>query len=392
MSDSSLRKSFYAEPSENERAEAEKLADDAFTGPPAGTEPVPASTTRTERSSSQTPSEASADVEPIPTRGVNIERVRPVRWLWARRIPLGLPSLIVGEEGVGKGTFVAWLAARTTRGELDGDLDGEPMRVLIVGDEDGFEPVWVPRLYAAGADLAQLRTLEDGEYLDDPSGRADALALALEQERIALVLLDQLLDHVHGGRDGQAIYNPKSVRQAMQPFRRVAARTDAAVVGLLHPIKGRVSSFRQLMAGSHQFNAVSRSSMLLAVDPEDDERRVFVRGKGNHSAAPRSFEFRIAAEAVELNRQTFEVPKIVDEQEGERTVDDLLDAVPAAPVRDALATALADVLGDEPKGLAELALAVGRERTDGSVRNALAWLEKEGVAVKTGRGKWQVQA
>lgn len=59
-------------------------------------------------------------------REVDYERVRPLRWLWARRIPCGLPSLLVGEEGVGKGTAVAWLIAQTTRGTLDGDLENMP--------------------------------------------------------------------------------------------------------------------------------------------------------------------------------------------------------------------------------------------------------------------------
>ena len=86
------------------------------------------------------------------------------------------------------------------------------------------------------------------------------------------------------------------------PLRRVAGERDIAAVGLMHPVKGNVGSFRQLLAGSHQFNAISRSSLLLGEDPDDDRGRVLVRGKGNHSAAPASFEFKIAAKVVELNR------------------------------------------------------------------------------------------
>jgi len=41
--------------------------------------------------------------EGLRTRGVDMRRVRPLRWLWERRIPVGLPSLLVGEESVGKG-------------------------------------------------------------------------------------------------------------------------------------------------------------------------------------------------------------------------------------------------------------------------------------------------
>jgi DnaB-like helicase N terminal domain/AAA domain len=322
------------------------------------------------------------------TRGVIVERVRPLRWLWARRIPCGLPSLLVGEEGVGKGVCASWLVARATTGELDGDLNSEPQRVLIIGDEDAFEPIWVPRLYAAGADLEQVRTLDDSEYLDELRPRASDLALTVERERIGLIVLDALLDHIPGGDEGKAIYNPKAVRQAMRPLRRVAGETGVAALGLMHPIKGRVTSFRQLIAGSHQFNAVSRSSLLLGVDPEDESRRILVRGKGNHSAAPRSFEFQIAAEVVDLNENQFEVPKVVKAEEGERTVDDLLDT-PGAPVRDALAPLLTAALGSEPQGTGELAEAVGRDPKDGSVRNTLAWLVGEGVAEKVGRGQWK---
>jgi hypothetical protein len=174
----------------------------------------------------------------------------------------------------------------------------------------------------------------------------------------------------------------------MMPLRRVAGELGVAAVGLLHPTKAKVSSFRQIVAGSHQFNAVSRSSLLLGEDPVDEERRVLVRGKGNHSAAPRSFEFVIAAEDVDLYGHHFEVPKVVNEGEGERTIHDLLNAHPAAPVRDELAEQLAPLLTDEPQKQTDLARAVGREPSDGSVRNALAWLEEKGRAKKVNRGKW----
>ncbi len=315
------------------------------------------------------------------TRGVILERVRPLRWLWARRIPTGVPSILVGEEGVGKGTLAAWIIARATRGELDGDYRGQPARTLVIGDEDGFESIWVPRLYAAGADLGMVRTLDDGEYLDDLGKRAGDLGHTVREEGIRLVLLDQVLDHVPGGDAGQGVYNPKNVREALMPLRRVAGEHGIAALGLLHPIKGDVKSFRQLLAGSHQFNAVSRSSLLLGEDPDDDARRVVVRGKGNHSAAPRSFEFAIAADTVELNAHVFEIPKVIAEQEGERTIRDLLAATGApAPIRDDLTDRIAGVLADGAEhARSEIARAVGREPDDRSVGRALGAREVAGI-------------
>jgi hypothetical protein len=263
--------------------------------------------------------------------------------------------------------------------------------VLIVGDEDCFEPIWVPRLCAAGADLTKLRTLEDGEYLDDLIIAERRLAAAIESDGIGLVLFDQLLDHVPGGVNGEAIYNPKNVRQAMAPLRPVAAERGVAALGLLHPIKGNAPSFRQLVAGSHQFNAVSRSSLLLAADPEDESRRVLVRGKGNHSAAPRSFEFKIAADVVELNGHTFEVPKVVDAREGERSAQDLMKTgTSEAPVREKLAKELEPLLTPSAQSRAALARAVDRDPKDGSVLNALKWLEEQGRATRGTSGGWRL--
>src|SRR5215212_8601014 len=68
-------------------------------------------------------------------RRADLSRVRPVEWLWRRRLPVGYLSLLLGAEGMGKGVLVAWLIARITSGELPGDLAGRPGRVLIVGDE-----------------------------------------------------------------------------------------------------------------------------------------------------------------------------------------------------------------------------------------------------------------
>jgi AAA domain-containing protein len=322
------------------------------------------------------------------TRAVVMSKVRPMRWLWSRRIPVGSPSIIVGEEGVGKGTLAAWIIARATRGELDGELRGKPVRVLIIGDEDGFEPIWVPRVEAAGGDLSMLRTLDDGEHLDDLRQRSDDLGEAVARDDVGLVVLDQLLDHVSGGSDGQGVYNPKNVRQALMPLRRVAGERGIAALGLLHPIKGNVTSFRQLMAGSHQFNAVSRSSLLLGVDPKDDQRRVLVRGKGNHSAAPMSFEFRPIAASLELNGHAFEMPHVTDEVEGWRTMKDLIEeAGSGTPVRDDLADRIAVVLTGQAQTVAAIAAVVGRGPKDGSVRRALNELAIDGRAEKV-EGGW----
>lgn len=95
---------------------------------------------------------------------------------------------------------------------------------------------------------------------------------------------------------------------------------------------------------------MSRSSLLLAEHPDDDTRRVLVRGKGNLSRAPAAIEFDIGSYRFEANGHHFNEPYAINFAESELAVDDLIRATaPPAPAgearttaRDLIAAALAD--------------------------------------------------
>lgn len=65
-----------------------------------------------------------------PTRSIRLTpaseiRSERVRWLWQSRIPLRGQTVVAGEKGLGKSTLAnAWLPAKATRGDLDGELHG----------------------------------------------------------------------------------------------------------------------------------------------------------------------------------------------------------------------------------------------------------------------------
>ncbi len=327
---------------------------------------------------------AATEHGPLRARGVDLSRVRPTRWAWERRLPIGYLALLIGAEGVGKGTLLAHVVALLTRGLLPGDLDGQPSRVLFIGDEDSFDSVVVPRLFAAGADLALVRTIE--EHSLDVAHDADQLAALIAAEQIAAVIFDQLLDNLDAAVDD---WRSKAVRDALRPLRRVAREQDVAMLAALHPNKGQKASFRDLISGTHAFNALSRSSLLLAEDPEDGTRRVLVRGKGNLSAPPRSYEFTIAPRTLELNGHTFEQPMVCDPVEGEMTADDLLGRrPPETPIRDQVIEQLDAIGTGQPQRQADLARAVGREPDDSTVRAALRELEQDGRWAREGK-QWR---
>jgi hypothetical protein len=84
----------------------------------------------------------------------DLSKSKPPKFAWKWRIVLANLNLLIGTEGVGKGTLVAWMIAKWTCGELPGDLHGTPINVGVICDEDSWDDVWTPRLKAAGADLA----------------------------------------------------------------------------------------------------------------------------------------------------------------------------------------------------------------------------------------------
>jgi hypothetical protein len=259
---------------------------------------------------------------PPPLRNPDPSTARPVRWAWQHRVAIGKLNLLVGNEGTGKGVVNAWQASMLSHGRLDGDLKGTAVNVLIVGDEDALEDTWTPRLYAAEADWRRVffppHDIGDLDVTTDEG--ISTLNTWVRDYEIGVVVFDALLDNL-GSCDA---YEPRQVRGALRPLRRFAADRDVAVLGSLHPRKGDALSFRDLVAGSHQFNAVSRSSLLIAEHPDDKRRRVLLRGKGNLSILPEPLEFEIKSCAFQLNGATFDQPLATDWGTADIDLEDVL--------------------------------------------------------------------
>jgi hypothetical protein len=259
-----------------------------------------------------------------------MKRAEAFKWVWDQRILVGYINLIVGEEGVGKGNLAAWIAARITRGDLPGDLLGQPRRVLFVGDEDSWDHIWTPRLAAAGADLTLCSYIVkgvDGGVFDvtEPEDVA-ALRAYIPKEGIAFMYFDQLFDNL-GAVD---TWKDKQVRDALAPVKAVAQEAECAMAMSVHPNKRR-GSFRDRISGTPAFNALSRSSLLVARHPHDQNRVVMVRAKGNYSQEPPAFEFRIQQFAVNgKGGKSVPTSRIIDTRDSyDIATVDVLDAEPA---------------------------------------------------------------
>ena len=89
-----------------------------------------------------------ADADRDPAAWWKARALEEIEWIDAPLVQGSAFTLICGPKGCGKGTYIAKVAAKMTRGIL-----GAPRKVVFVSSEDSASIDLVPRLTAAGADL-----------------------------------------------------------------------------------------------------------------------------------------------------------------------------------------------------------------------------------------------
>lgn len=86
-----------------------------------------------------------------------------VSWLWYPFIPYGKLTIVQGDPGDGKTTFILNIAAKLTKEEgLDGGMKlTEPLNVIYQSAEDGLADTVKPRLEQAGADCEKISVIDE---------------------------------------------------------------------------------------------------------------------------------------------------------------------------------------------------------------------------------------
>ncbi len=225
---------------------------------------------------------------------------RPVKWLWAGRIPLGSFSLLGGREGVGKSTVAYELAGDITRGHMPGEFYGQARAVIVAATEDSWEHTIVPRLMAAKADLSMVYRVDVVTELGVDTALTlptDLIALedSVREVGAALVLLDPLLSRLSTVLDS---HKDAEVRTALEPLVSLADRCGVAVVGLIHVNKSAGSDPLTLLMASRAFVAVARSVLFAMLDADDQEVRYLGHVKSNLGPMTATIRFAVAGELV----------------------------------------------------------------------------------------------
>ncbi|TCO83080.1 AAA domain-containing protein [Plasticicumulans lactativorans] len=269
----------------------------------------------------------------------------PIRWLWHGWLAAGKFHLLGGAPGTGKTTLALALAATlTTAGRWpDGTRCATPRRVVIWSGEDDPADTLVPRLVAAGADLAHVHIVGDvrdqeGERPFDPAQDVPVLAEACARlDDLGLIIVDPIVSAVAADSHKNA-----EVRRALAPLVDLGQRLGAAVLGITHLSKGTQGREPlERFTGSLAFGALTRIAWATAVMRRAEgaaPRRVFLRVKSNIGPDGGGFGYDLHAcdlaagittsqvlwgeaiegEAREIMAQAETPPEAEDEQHAER--------------------------------------------------------------------------
>ena len=214
-----------------------------------------------------------------------------IKWLWKPYIPFGKLTIVQGDPGEGKTTFVLQLAAQLSQGKgFDESMEiSEPMNVIYQTAEDGLADTVKPRLLSANADCSKIKVIDDTEqslYMDD-----DRLEIAIREQNAKLLILDPLQAYLGDRVD---MNRANEAREMTKKLSAMAERTGCAVVlvGHMNKSSGTKAAYRGI--GSIDFFAIARSVLLVGRTPNDSGVRAIVQIKNNLEREGEPMAFRLS--------------------------------------------------------------------------------------------------
>ena len=216
-----------------------------------------------------------------------------VQWLWYPYIPYGKVTIIQGDPGEGKTSFVLAMIALLTTGQPlpEADVADTPINVIYQSAEDGLADTIKPRLEASGADCSRVLVIDESDR--ELTLCDERLEQAVRETGAQLIVLDPLQAYLGDGVD---MHRANEVRPVFKRLCSMAGRTGCAVIliGHMNKAQGLKSSYRGL--GSIDFRAAARSVLLVGRLKNDPAVRVVAHDKSSLAPEGKSIAFSLDAE------------------------------------------------------------------------------------------------
>ena len=227
---------------------------------------------------------------------------KTVEWLWYPFIPYGKVTLVQGDPGDGKSTFMLTMAARLTRGEplpfTELEMPPEPMNVIYQTTEDDADDTIVPRFMKAAGDRDRLLFINEKEA---PISFDDArIEEAIRTTGAKLLILDPLSSYI-----GDCQLNAANeVRPRFNHLIRIAKETGTAIVIVNHLNKmfGTKAIYRT--PGSIDIVGAVRSALLIGRSKENEDERVMVQQKSNLAPTGAAIVFSVGEEGIRFIKES----------------------------------------------------------------------------------------
>ena len=220
-----------------------------------------------------------ADVEP-----------KPVEWLWYPYIPFGKVTIVQGDPGEGKTTFVLQLASLLSKGAVlpCDSIMRLPVSIIYQTAEDGLADTIKPRLIDADADCSKILVIDESE--SSLSMTDERLVMAIEATNAKLVILDPIQAYLGADVD---MHRANEIRPIMKRLGDTAEKYQCAIVliGHMNKASGSKSTYRGL--GSIDFQATARSVLIVGRLKENPSIRVIAHDKSSLAPEGKSIAFEL---------------------------------------------------------------------------------------------------
>lgn len=195
--------------------------------------------------------------------------------------------------------------------------------VVVLSAEDDPADTIRPRLEAAGADLSRVFVLDavvegyradGGEIRRAFNLKADLARLGAMLEEIggaALIVIDPITAYL-GETDS---HKNAEIRALLSPLSDLAAKHGAAVVCVSHFNKAAGGEAMMRITGSLAFVAAARAAFVVAKDPENEARRLFLPLKNNIGNDQTGLAFAVQSAQIESPAGLIETSRVLWEVE-----------------------------------------------------------------------------
>ncbi len=213
---------------------------------------------------------------------------KSVRWFWYPYIPLGKITIVQGDPGEGKTTFILSLLSILSKGEKlpcsDTVIYGN---AIYQNTEDDNEDTIKPRLERHGADCSKIC------FLNKKTGTIsfeDDLKKAVIEANAKILVLDPIQSFIGDNID---INRANIVRPRMNKLKELAESTGCSVILVGHLNKNSSGKANYRGLGSIDFSAAARSVLAIGKPVDNPNVRVMVQQKNNLGPIGESLGFTL---------------------------------------------------------------------------------------------------